>query len=77
MTSIASTASPASPARRHLADIWIAIGLSMGAAVSLGFSRFAYALLLPAMRSSLHWNYVQAGGMNTSNALGYVFSRTE
>jgi predicted MFS family arabinose efflux permease len=58
---------------RDFADLWIAIGLSLGAAVSLGFSRFAYALLLPAMRASLHWNYVQAGGMNTSNAVGYVF----
>ena len=54
-------------------DLWIAIGLSIGAAVSLGFSRFAYALLLPPMRASLHWSYVQAGGMNTANALGYVF----
>ena len=58
--------------RRDVGDPWIAIGLSIGAAVSLGFSRFAYALLLPPMRASLHWNYVQAGGMNTSNALGYV-----
>jgi predicted MFS family arabinose efflux permease len=63
----------ASRAPRDFADLWIAIGLSIGAAVSLGFSRFAYALLLPAMRASLHWNYVQAGGMNTSNAVGYVF----
>ncbi len=45
----------------------------MGAAISLGFSRFAYALLLPPMRASLHWSYVQAGGMNTSNAVGYIF----
>ena len=59
--------------RQHHADTWIAIGLSMAAAVSLGFSRFAYALLLPPMRASLHWSYVQAGGMNTSNAVGYVF----
>ncbi len=58
--------------RRNLGDLWVAIGLSIGAAVSLGFSRFAYALLLPPMRAALHWNYVQAGGMNTSNAVGYV-----
>ena len=59
--------------QRDVGDLWIAIGLSIGAAVSLGFSRFAYALLLPPMRASLHWSYVQAGGMNTANALGYVF----
>lgn len=68
-----STAVTASQARRRSSDAWIAVGLSMGAAVSLGFSRFAYALLLPPMRLSLHWTYVQAGGMNTSNAVGYVF----
>lgn len=59
--------------QRTAGDLWIAIGLSIGAAVSLGFSRFAYALLLPPMRASLHWTYAQAGGMNTANALGYVF----
>jgi predicted MFS family arabinose efflux permease len=50
----------------------IAIGLSLGAAVSLGFSRFAYALLLPPMRTALHWTYVEAGGLNTANAIGYI-----
>jgi predicted MFS family arabinose efflux permease len=39
--------------------------------VSLGITRFAYGLLLPAMRSDLGWNYTLAGGMNTANALGY------
>lgn len=43
----------------------------MGAAVSLGITRFAYGLLLPAMRSDLGWTYTLAGGMNTANALGY------
>ena len=55
------------------AAILTALGLSVGAAVSLGFSRFAYALLLPPMRDSLHWSYVEAGGMNTANAIGYIF----
>lgn len=59
-------------ARSGAAEISIALGLSAGAAVSLGFSRFAYALLLPPMRQSLHWTYVEAGGMNTANAIGYV-----
>ena len=43
----------------------------MGAAVSLGITRFAYGLLLPAMRGDLGWSYTLAGGMNTANALGY------
>jgi predicted MFS family arabinose efflux permease len=71
MTTAAASSSP-SPAGNSR-QILIAIGLSIGAAVSLGFSRFAYALLLPPMRQSLHWTYVQAGGMNTANAAGYIF----
>lgn len=50
----------------------LALALSLGAAVSLGITRFAYALLLPPMREDLHWSYALAGGMNTANALGYL-----
>ncbi|MBM0259264.1 YbfB/YjiJ family MFS transporter [Micromonospora sp. 4G55] len=49
-----------------------ALGLAAGPVVALGFTRFAYALLLPAMRDDLHWTYAQAGGLNTANAAGYV-----
>ena len=54
-------------------EVWVALGLATGAAVALGFSRFAYALLLPAMRDDLGWSYVQAGAMNTANGGGYIF----
>jgi predicted MFS family arabinose efflux permease len=50
----------------------IAIGLSLGAALSLGLARFAYGLLLPPMRADLGWSYALAGAMNTSNAAGYL-----
>lgn len=50
----------------------LALALSLGAAVSLGISRFAYGLLLPPMRMDLGWSYALAGLMNTSNALGYL-----
>jgi len=50
----------------------IAFLLSFGPAVSNSFSRFAYALILPAMRSDLEWSYSQAGSINTVNALGYL-----
>ena len=53
--------------------IQVALGLSLGSAVALGFARFNYALLLPAMHQDLAWNYTQAGSMNTANALGYMF----
>jgi predicted MFS family arabinose efflux permease len=52
--------------------LWLALALSMGAAVSLGITRFAYALLLPPMRADLGWSYAMAGGMNTANAVGYL-----
>lgn len=50
----------------------LAIGLSMGAAVSLGITRFSYGLLLPPMREDLGWSYLLAGSMNTANAGGYL-----
>lgn len=49
-----------------------AAALALGAAVSLGLARFAYALLLPPMRADLGWSYVTAGAMNTVNAAGYL-----
>ena len=48
-----------------------ALALSLGAAISLGLSRFSYALLLPPMRADLDWTYLLSGSMNTGNALGY------
>lgn len=50
----------------------IVAGLAMGPAVGLGLGRFAYALLLPAMRADLGWSYAVAGAMNTANAVGYL-----
>ena len=49
----------------------LALALALGAAVSLGITRFAYGLLLPAMRADLGWSYALAGAMNTANACGY------
>ncbi|MGH8803512.1 MAG: YbfB/YjiJ family MFS transporter [Polaromonas sp.] len=49
-----------------------ALGLSLSPLVALGFSRFAYALLLPAMQDEFAWSFVKAGALNTSNAIGYL-----
>lgn len=57
------------PLRRGLV---LALWLSLGAAVSLGITRFAYGLLLPPMRADLGWSYLLAGAMNTANAVGYL-----
>jgi len=51
---------------------WVIAALSLGPAVSNSFARFAYALLLPAMRAELALTYSQAGALNTANALGYL-----
>src|SRR3954467_13670339 len=58
--------------RDRLPLFQLALALSFGAAVSLGITRFSYALLLPPMRADLQWSYTLAGGMNTANALGYL-----
>ena len=50
----------------------ITAGFSLGPAVSNGFARFAYGLVLPAMRQDLNWTYTEAGWINTANALGYL-----
>lgn len=63
-------AAPPAPTRAHA--IRLALALSLGAAISLGITRFAYGLLLPPMRADLGWSYTLAGAMNTVNALGYL-----
>ena len=51
---------------------FVVAALSLGPAVANSFARFAYALLLLAMRSELGLSYSQAGSLNTANALGYL-----
>jgi predicted MFS family arabinose efflux permease len=54
----------------HLARLILV--LSLAPTIGLGIGRFAYALVLPDMRDSLHWSYSAAGFMNTVNAVGYL-----
>lgn len=49
-----------------------AIGLACAALAVNGLGRFAYALVLPAMREDLHWTYAVAGSLNTASAIGYL-----
>jgi predicted MFS family arabinose efflux permease len=67
-----SPASLAPDAPDHTPYLRLALALSLGAAVSLGITRFAYGLLLPPMRDDLGWSYTLAGAMNTANAVGYL-----
>ena len=50
----------------------IAFLLSFGPTVSNSFARFAYALVLPAMREDLAIGWSEAGTLGTTNALGYL-----
>ena len=62
------TVSDTGPARPWL----VLFGLALGVTVTNGFARFAYGLILPAMKAELGWTYAQAGWLNTANALGYM-----
>jgi len=56
-----------------LRDTAIVAALALAPAIGLGIARFAYALILPDMRTDLGWSYADAGSMNTTNAAGYLF----
>jgi predicted MFS family arabinose efflux permease len=49
----------------------VALIFATAIAVVNGFGRFAYALLLPVMRTDLQWDYALSGWLNTANSLGY------
>ena len=52
--------------------LWSVAGLALATTVALGFARFAYGLILPAMRADLHLTYANAGVLNTVNSAGYL-----
>lgn len=56
------------PARPWL----VLLGLALGMCVTNSFARFAYGLMLPAMKDEMGWTYAQAGWLNTANAFGYI-----
>ncbi|HEX8465099.1 MAG TPA: YbfB/YjiJ family MFS transporter, partial [Abditibacterium sp.] len=64
------TVEPAAPTRAQ--TLILAACLALVPAVAIGFGRFAYGLVLPAMRSDLGWSYAQSGALNTANAVGYL-----
>lgn len=72
MSDATPTARPVREGRRIPSASLVALGLAAGPVVALGFTRFAYALLLPAMRSDLDWSFTSAGGITTANAIGYI-----
>lgn len=63
---------PAPPSPARWSGLGAALGLSLAPLVALGFTRFAYALLLPPMQQEFSWSFTAAGALNTSNAIGYL-----
>lgn len=63
---------PAWPSGSARSERWRAVRLAMGTAAALGLARFAYGLLVPAMRAELGWTLAQAGAQTTANGLGYL-----
>jgi predicted MFS family arabinose efflux permease len=58
---------------RTPAGAWLGSArLALGTASALGLARFAYGLLVPAMRAELGWSLAQAGALTTANGLGYL-----
>ncbi|WP_214415769.1 YbfB/YjiJ family MFS transporter [Sphaerisporangium fuscum] len=51
---------------------WQALRLALGTASALGLARFAYGLLIPAMRDDLGWSLTEAGMTSAANGLGYL-----
>ncbi|MDL2345566.1 YbfB/YjiJ family MFS transporter [Deinococcus sp. MIMF12] len=42
------------------------VRLTLGVAVALGFARFAYALILPAIRADLGWTFTLVSSAGAS-----------
>jgi MFS family permease len=52
---------------------WVIVGVGVLVMMTgLGFGRFAYSMLLPSMRESLRFNYIQMGLLSGGILLGYL-----
>lgn len=50
----------------------VALALTLVPFASIGLTRFAFGLILPAMRNELDWSYFEGGLAATANAAGYL-----
>lgn len=54
-------------------SVWlVALALACVPAIIVGFGRFAYGVVLPAMKADLGLTFAQMGALNTANAIGYL-----
>ncbi len=52
---------------------WVIVGVGVLVKMAgLGFGRFAYPMLLPSMRESLGFNYIEMGLLSGGILLGYL-----
>jgi len=52
---------------------WIIVGVGVLVKMSgLGFGRFAYPMLIPSMKGSLGFNYIEMGLLSGAIMLGYL-----
>jgi len=52
---------------------WIIVGVGVFVKMAgLGFGRFAYPMLLPSMRGSIGFNYIEMGLLSGAIMLGYL-----
>ena len=52
---------------------WVIVGVGLLVKMAaLGFGRFAYAMLLSSMRTSLEYSYIQMGLLSGGILLGYL-----
>lgn len=65
-------AMPTPLSKAPTSGLLVAFLLSFGPTVSNSFARFAYALVLPAMREDLAIGWSEAGTLGTTNAIGYL-----
>lgn len=57
---------------RRVGDRTLALALALVPFGSIGLARFAFGLVLPAMRDDLGWSYFAGGVATTANAAGYL-----
>ena len=57
---------------RPASDRTVALALTLVPFASIGLARFAFGLILPAMRDELSWSYFDGGVATTANAAGYL-----
>ena len=64
---------PATLPEHGRASGWLrSVRLALGTTAALGLARFAYGLLVPAMRDELGWSLAKAGTLTTANSFGYL-----